>query len=164
MTSKESDDPYCYPGTTVLRNKFNIRNEDELKATEARVAAVALFVLEDEPWHGPIDEARLQAVHRAIFQDVYDWAGRYRVGIGRMTKGRAIGYTVTYGNSEFVPGEMARIFTELRNENYLRALDPDQFSCRLAYFYSEIDSTHPFRDGNRYVASIFYGSRKSSRI
>jgi hypothetical protein len=39
-------DPYCYPGTTILRNKFDRQDERELKATEARVAALALFVIE----------------------------------------------------------------------------------------------------------------------
>jgi fido (protein-threonine AMPylation protein) len=33
-------------------------------------------------------------------------------------------------------------------ENYLRGLDPDRFAARLAYFYSELDSTHPFPEGN----------------
>lgn len=65
-----------------------------------------------------------------------------------MTKGREVGYQVTYGNSLFVPGEMQRIFGELEAENYLRGLGPDEFAARLTYYYSEIDSTHPFREGN----------------
>ena len=145
-----SVDPYCYPGTAVLRNKFDIRNEEELKSTEARVAAFALFVLADEPLREPIDENRLLATHRAIFEEIYDWAGTYRKGVGTMTKGREVGYEyqVTYGNSQFVPGEMRRVFSELEAEDFLRGLDSERFASRLAYFYSEIDSTHPFREGN----------------
>ncbi len=143
-----SQDPYCYPQTTILRNKFDIEDEEELKATEARVAAVALFVLEDEPLRGPINEGRLKATHRAIFEEIYDWAGMYRENVGTMTKGRAVGYQVTYGSSQYVPSEMQRIFRELEAEDYLRGLDLDHFARRLAYFYSEIDSTHPFREGN----------------
>jgi cell filamentation protein len=143
-----SQDPYCYPGTNVLRNKLNIANEQDLKATEARVAAVALFALEDEPLRGPADEARLRATHRAIFDELYDWAGFYRENVGTMTKGRVVGYEVTYGGSQFVPDEMKRIFRELAAEDFLRGLDADKFSARLAYFYSELDSTHPFREGN----------------
>lgn len=141
-------DPYCYPLTTILRNKFDLQDEEELKATEARVAAVALFVLEDEPLQGPINEDRLKATHRAIFGELYDWAGTYRENVGTMTKGRRVGYQVTYGNSQYVPAEMQRIFRELESEDYLRGLDPDRFARRLAYFYSELDSTHPFREGN----------------
>lgn len=143
-----NQDPYCYPHTEVLRNRFNIQDEEELKATEARVAAVALFALEDEPLQGPMNEERLKRTHRAIFEDIYDWAGSYRRDVGTMTKGRQVGYQVTYGNSQFVPGEIERIFRELAAEDYLRGLDPDGFAARLAYFYSELDSTHPFREGN----------------
>ena len=143
-----SQDPYCYTDSNVLRNKFDIRDEEDLKATEARVAAVALFVLEDEPLHGPMNEERLKETHCAIFEEIYDWAGTYRENVGTMTKGRAVGYNVTYGNSQFVPGEMKRIFSELEAEDYLCGLDPEQFAARLAYFYSELDSTHPFREGN----------------
>ncbi len=143
-----SQDPYCYPGSNVLRNRFGLRDEKELKATEARVAAVALFVLQDEPLPGPMDENRLRATHRAIFEEIYDWAGTYRENVGRMTKNRTTGRTVTYGNSQFVPGEMKRIFGELAAEDYLRGLDRERFGARLAYFYSELDSIHPFREGN----------------
>lgn len=143
-----SSDPYCYPGTNVLRNKFDIQNEEDLKATEARVAAAALFALADEPLQGPIGENRLLATRRAIFEEIYDWAGTYRKDVGTMTKGREVGYQVTYGNSQFVPGEMQRIFKELEAEDFLRGLDSEQFASRVAYFYSEADSTHPFREGN----------------
>jgi len=143
-----SVDPYCYPGTTILRNRFDIQDERELKATEAGVAALALFVLEDEPLQGPVDEVRLRATHRAIFSEIYEWAGSYRENTGRMTKGREAGYEVTYGESEYVPGEMGRIFGELESERFLDGLGIDEFAEGLTYFYSEIDSTHPFREGN----------------
>jgi len=65
-----------------------------------------------------------------------------------MTKSRASGYVVTYGDSRFVPGEMRRIFAALARENYLTGLGADRFAERLAYFYSELDATHPFREGN----------------
>lgn len=141
-------DPYCYPGTKILRNKFDIRDEEELRMTEARVAAIALFVLEEQRWTGPANEDRLRAIHQGIFGEVYEWAGTYRRNVGTMTKGRDAGYTVTYGDSQFVPAEMHRIFQELEQEHFLQGLDPDRFAARLVYFYSEIDSTHPFREGN----------------
>jgi fido (protein-threonine AMPylation protein) len=141
-------DPYCYPNTNILRNRLGIEDEEELKATEARIASLALFALEDEPLHGPMDEERLKATHRAIFGELYEWAGSYRENVGTMTKGRAGGYIVTYGSSQFVPAEMKRIFRELASEDYLRGLEIERFAQRLAYFYSELDSTHPFREGN----------------
>jgi cell filamentation protein len=112
------------------------------------VASIALFVFEDEPFLGPANENRLCETHRAIFEELYEWAGTYRENVGTMTKGRDSGYEVTYGDSQFVVGEMHRIFEELAQEDFLRGLAPDEFAARLAYFYSEIDATHPFREGN----------------
>jgi cell filamentation protein len=141
-------DPYCYPNTRVLRNRFNLQDEEQLKAAEARVASFALFALVDDPLLGSCDEDRFRGTHRAIFQNIYEWAGSYRRDIGTMTKGREAGYEVTYGESQFVPREMARIFSALKAEEYLLGLDLEKFASRLAYFYSEIDAIHPFRDGN----------------
>jgi cell filamentation protein len=113
------------------------------------VAALALFVLEDAPLtHSLPDESLLKATHKAVFGDIYEWAGSYRVNTGMMTKQREAGYTVRYGDSAYVPAEMERIFAELKQRKYLEGLSSDQLAERLAYFYAEIDATHPFRDGN----------------
>ena len=120
------------------------------------MAAFALFVLQEDPLQGPMNEERLKATHKAIFGELYDWAGAYRENIGTMTKGRVAGYRVTYGNSRFVPVEMSRIFRELAAESYLSGLDIDKIAVRLAYYYSEIDSTHPFREGNSRTLRQFF--------
>jgi cell filamentation protein len=124
-------DPYCYPGTTILRNKFGIQYQRELKAAEARVAALALFVLEDEPLQGPMDERRIRTTHGAIFSEIYAWAGSYRENTGTMTKGREAGYEVTYGESQYVPAEMSRVFSELESERFLAGLGIDKFASPL---------------------------------
>jgi cell filamentation protein len=143
-----SGDPYCYPDTNVLRNLYDIRESEPLEAAEAFLVGLALVALDERPLPGPLDEKRFKATHHAIFGTMYEWAGRYREHTGRMTKGRSFGYTVTYGDSAHVPGEMKRIFAELAEEKYLVGLKREDFARRLAYFYSEIDATHPFREGN----------------
>jgi len=95
------------------------------------VAALALFLLEDEPLQGPTDEGRLRATHRAIFSEIYAWAGSYRENTGTMTKGREAGYEVTYGESQYVPAEMSRVFSELESERFLAGLGIDKFASPL---------------------------------
>jgi cell filamentation protein len=70
-----SDDPYVYPGTTILRNKLGIRDAATLDALERRM--VAQRMAEGIPT-GDFDLAHLQAIHRHLFQDVYHWAGKIR--------------------------------------------------------------------------------------
>ncbi|NLW10250.1 MAG: hypothetical protein GX036_10425 [Firmicutes bacterium] len=40
------------------------------------------------------------------------------------------------------------IFRCLKEENYLKNLDPDNFSKKTDYYFSAINELHPFREGN----------------
>src|SRR3546814_4749879 len=71
-----SDDPHCWPGTSVLRNTLGIRDEATLADAEAEFAAVALQHIEIEA--PPFDLDYLCRLHRQLFGDVYEWAGNLR--------------------------------------------------------------------------------------
>lgn len=64
-----------------------------------------------------------------------------------MTKQRD-GYSVTYADSNYIYSEINKVFSSLANENYLQGTDAKQFAARLTYYYVELDSIHPFREGN----------------
>jgi cell filamentation protein len=68
-------DDYCYPGTTVLKNKLNLTDADELADFEAEVSDARA---DEEAAAGDLDYAHFKAIHRHLFQDVYDWAGEAR--------------------------------------------------------------------------------------
>ena len=69
------DDTYCYPGTTVLKNKLELKNQDQLAAFEAEITAQRA----SEPLPtGDLGYERYCAIHRHFFQDVYSWAGKPR--------------------------------------------------------------------------------------
>jgi cell filamentation protein len=70
-----SDDPYVYPGTTILRNKPGIKDAAQLDAFERHVTTQR--AAEGIP-AGCFDLSHLQSIHRHLFQDVYDWAGQVR--------------------------------------------------------------------------------------
>lgn len=68
-------DPYCYPGTTVLKNKLDIKDQTKLSAFEAEITTQRA----SEPLPtGKFDYAHYRALHRHLFQDVYPWAGIIR--------------------------------------------------------------------------------------
>jgi len=96
----------------------------------------------------------LQETHRRIFSKVYPWAGEIRKGIGLMAKERS-GFVVAYGPSQNVPGALAATFAALKAENELHGLDVAAMAKRLAYFYSELDAIHAFRDGNSRTLRAF---------
>src|SRR5215469_14503940 len=74
----ESSDPYLYPGTDVLRNIPGIQNAEALTAFETLNSGARMYELTLQPITGNFDTGHLKAIHKYIFQDVYDWAGQFR--------------------------------------------------------------------------------------
>jgi cell filamentation protein len=149
------NDPYCYPGTDVLINLGDYRTQTELNKFEADAVFLAIAALQSCPIQGPFDTRRLQETHRRIFGNVYPWAGELRKGIGMMAKTRPSGFVVAYGPSENVPGALASTFAALKAENCLQAVEAGALPGRLAYYYSELDAIHAFREGNSRTLRAF---------
>jgi cell filamentation protein len=131
-------DRYCYAGTTVLKNRINLRNQEELNGFEA--VSVALRA-EDPLPIGRFSPSHYCAVHRHLFQDVYRWAGRYRSV--RMTKDDS-----PFCFPENIASEMRGLFARLRDDNFLRERDADGFANGAAAFLAYLNAIHPFREGN----------------
>ena len=149
------NDPYCYPGTDVLINHGGYRVQAELSKFEADAVFLASAKLQVRPITGPFATPRLQETHRRIFGNVYPWAGELRKDIGMMTKTRASGFVVAYGPSANVPGALASTFASLKAEHELQGLEAGALAKRLAFYYSELDAIHPFRDGNSRTLRAF---------
>lgn len=74
----------CYPGTTVLINKLDIRSEGDLNKAEAFATYTNASKLELNPIEGCLDFTHYKEIHRFLFSDLYDWAGCVRdVDIGK---------------------------------------------------------------------------------
>lgn len=77
-------DPYCYKGTSVLKNLKDIREQAKLDIYERIYTAKRLQELMEKPINGIFDLNHLQKTHQYIFQDVYPFAGELRtVNIGK---------------------------------------------------------------------------------
>ena len=131
-------DPYCYPGTTVLKNVPGLTSQEDLDRFEA-VASARRF-LEPMPT-GRWTVTHFLAVHRHIFHDVYPWAGRPRTI--RMSRG-----TSMFCYPEHIQSELKRVFGWLRQSDYLVGRDPEAFARDAAHFLAELNAIHTFRDGN----------------
>ena len=132
------DDPYCYKGTGILRNKAGLRDAVALEAFELEMSTLRA----DEPLpDGRFGPGHYRAVHRHLFQDVYSWAGRYRTV--RTSKG---------GNPfcfpEHIPVQMDALFAQLRSGPCFAAPDRATFVSVAAEFLGELNAIHPFREGN----------------
>jgi cell filamentation protein len=155
MSRYDADDTYCYPGTDVLRNKAEITNAQDLDAYEGELSTLRSIEILENPVAGQFDLAHLQSIHLALFQDVYDWAGKIRtVDISRGNS--------RFANVRFIESAANDIFNKLARENWLKGLDADALSKRLAHYLSEINALHPFREGNGRVQRIFISQLSQS--
>jgi cell filamentation protein len=137
----ESSDPYTYPWTDVLRNALDIRDPRQLAAFEANATVARLIELDAAPLEGHFDVAHLKAIHRYIFQDVYQWGGDFRTV--NISKGGHL-----FGVAAFVEPALERVLRGLPGEHYLNGADPRNFATRAGFYMGEMNAIHPFRDGN----------------
>ncbi|STV70510.1 cell filamentation protein fic [Klebsiella michiganensis] len=72
----EGRDPYLYPGLKVMRNRLGIRQAQRLEQAAWELTALRAATIE----LGPLVRGlpHLCAIHRQLYQDVFDWAGQLR--------------------------------------------------------------------------------------
>ena len=141
------DDPYAYPGTTVLKNILGLRDPDTLEAFEVEISTLRA----EEPLpEGTLDAAHYCAVHHHLFQDVYDWAGQYRTV--RTSKG---GNLFCY--PENIHALMDELFRGLRAGEHFANRNTEDFVKEIALFLGELNAIHPFREGNGRSQLAFVG-------
>ena len=142
----EWDSEYCYPATNVLINKLNIQNAEDLAIAEREITAIRLAVAKAEPIKGSFDLKHLQKIHKILFGDIYFWAGKLRrVNIAKGNQFCLAMNLETYALS---------LFRKLENEHYLIGYN-GSVPHRLAYYLSEINVLHPFREGNGRTQRLF---------
>lgn len=65
----------CYPCTSVLINKFDLRSQQELDRVEAVLVTAKAAQWEESPLCSTFDFEHYKAIHRHLFCDLYEWAG-----------------------------------------------------------------------------------------
>ena len=131
-------DPYCYPGSSVLRNRLGLRDQAELDAFEALITAQRG---EERLPRGALSFAHHRASHHHLFQDVFDWAGKPRTV--HIAKGGNI-----FCSPECIEGEAWKLFIKARAGRFLRNQPAREFARLSAEFLAELNAIHRFRAGN----------------
>jgi len=132
---------YCYKGTNILKNFFNIRDIKALEDIERKLVIVKLYELRQNFQIGDFDTNHFIGIHKFLFEDIYPFAGLFRNE--NIAKGN-----FSFAQWEYIEEELNRILQELKNEKLLNGLNKEELSIRLAYYMSELNVLHPFREGN----------------
>jgi cell filamentation protein len=126
---------------SVPPNKFGIANLKDLQRIETPLALRRLLELQPNPVRGSFDTEHLRAIHRHMFQDVYEWAGELRTV--NISKPGAI-----FPPPRYLLQNLDKLFAQLALEEQLGNLPASEWARRAAYFLGEINAIHPFREGN----------------
>jgi fido (protein-threonine AMPylation protein) len=144
MTKYSGHDDRLDPASGLLKNRFGITDEATLEQTEATLVSARSYELARTPLQGRFDLAHLQAIHRYLFGDVYEWAGQLRT------------IDISKGGNRFahhahIASAAAPIFKKLVEEKHLAGLSPAVFSDRADLLQASIAS---FRGDTSKLAAI----------
>lgn len=140
IESRGFDTKYCYENSNVLVNLQGIYEQEKLAAIERKATYLRVGQLEQTPCKGNLDYQHLKDIHKAIFQDIYEWAGKERIV--------DIAKSNMFCRVMFINDMASDIFEKYQNENYLLGDTKEHISERLAFYLGEINALHPFREGN----------------
>ena len=124
----------------VLENKLNITNQIELNRFEEKISKEKAKKLFDS---GKIDKikvgtfAGLKQIHKYLFEDIYDFAGKLR------------DINLFKGNFRFAP--LMYLKQSLKNIDKM----PQSTFDEIVEKYVEMNIAHPFREGNGRATRIW---------
>lgn len=138
----------CYPGTTTLINKLDIQNQADLDAVEGTIVPAKAALWEASPLVESFDFAHYCAIHRFLFEDLYEWAGKPRT------------VDISKNGTQFCPvaqisSTAKAMFTRLAERRYFMGLDRAHFISAIVDFYERANELHPFREGNGRTQRVF---------
>ena len=134
----------------ILPNKLGITNQQELMGYEEKIVAEKIINLlkESEAFEPDLDY--FKHIHKVLFEDLYDFAGQFRtVDIVKTDSNFPFCFAL------FLPSESERIFGDLKAKNYLKNLKKPDFIQGIAYFSTELNALHPFREGNGRTSRMY---------
>ncbi|HOT75008.1 MAG TPA: Fic family protein [Candidatus Wallbacteria bacterium] len=132
---------YCYKGTDILINHFNVRDRALLNRVERDITDLKITELQIRPIKGNFNLTHLCAIHKFIFGDIYPCAGKIRRE--DIFKGSTM-----FAKYYLISDHIKQLFKELTEENFLKGLDKKNLCSRLAHYMAELNMLHPFCEGN----------------
>lgn len=138
----------CYPGTAVLINTLNIRDQADLDAVEGTIVPAKAALWEAAPLAEGFDFEHYCSIHRFLFEDLYEWAGKPRT------------VDIAKKGTQFCPAAQIEstakaIFARLKKQNFLVGLNRLHFISAVADLYERTNELHPFREGNGRTQRVF---------
>jgi cell filamentation protein len=156
--------PYAYDNGTLI-NKLGLQDDARLQDAEAAFSAMRRMQMLAGmgPQNKEFDLEHLKAIHKHLFQDVYEWAGTTR---GELTtiEGRQFQppLPLSKGETSFARADQIAFKMDfqaqwLDRQDHLRGLTREVFADKAAELLGAINNLHAFREGNGRTQREFMG-------
>ena len=141
MAKSQADEDYAfglYPDSSgVMQNKLGLRDAEALKIAEYLITGERTV---DAPTFPPT-KAGYQALHRHLFEQVYEWAGELRT-VDFTKEGSR------FASARFLDPMLHTIFANLAQQDFLRGRTGERFAEGAATHINELNLAHAYREGN----------------
>lgn len=140
-------DPYCYPGSSTLRNRLHLQDDVLLVQAERDLSEIAVDQIDFSL--PPYDLSYLQQIHRSLFSDIYDWAGELRT------------IDISKGDTRFcsltrIEPEAAKIFDIMARKDWFEGSERSALIDTVAELFGDLNMIHPFREGNGRAQRVLF--------
>jgi len=139
-------DLYLYEDAPVLKNKLDIRDGKILDLVEAEQSRSNMMLLYEQGFDN-FTPSGLCEIHRFLFGDIYDWAGKYRIINIEKREKLLAGRSVWYSNDEDIPRDLDTAFQSIQAQPWER-FSRKEFVSALTRYFPKLWQVHPFREGN----------------
>lgn len=147
------NDPYLIPNSSVLKNKLNITNQEELDQAESAISKFRLATINEVK--GDYDYKHLMDIHKHILGDIYEWAGQPRLMDIEKAEPVLSGMSVQYSQNKKIPAEAKAAINQLKKVNWSNLDTYEQKAEAFSKTMAALWQVHPFREGNTRTVTEF---------
>lgn len=131
---------YTYKNTNVLKNKLGIKNEKELKNADTNIVTKKLQEIKLRKFKRTYDEKHFKFIHKFLFEELYEFAGKYR-------EENILKENFRFSQFEYIDENIKKILKKidlekLKSENFEKQIED------VSEIMTDLNVLHPFREGN----------------
>ena len=140
-------DPYLYKNSTTLKNRVDIRDAVALREMEADYTIYRLSEIVTSDFESIFDCKRFCDIHYQIFQDVYEWAGEFRI-INIEKDEPILGeISIEYSEHENIAADIEHTIGKMNKIEWDTMVIKER-AKKFSDYMAKLWKIHPYRDGN----------------
>ena len=146
-------DPYLFEDIKIIKNIANIKDQKKLDDYETTMVNLGIIKLIKENC-SIVKVKDICIIHKVLFENVYEWAGKYRIINIYKNEPVLNGLSVEYSNYKNIDKELEKIQSKIDSINW-NELSKNEMIYEVTRIIANIWQVHSFREGNTRVVSLF---------